>query len=1166
MSIDALRFERAAAPASIADPSLAASWTWNEATSAVRLADGPSWSRGRQDERSQVGPGACAWTVDDAAGTWAPDGSGAVTIGTPIRARYLLSGKNFVTNGTIESAATGWSGYGTPTPTVARSTAQAWQGSASLLVTWGTSGSAATQNALYQVSGLVVGRTYTVSAYVYVPASKPAVKVGIWFRAASPASTTNGAWQRLSVTFTATLASHYVNVANAAATTSGDTCYVDGIQLEEGAAATAFTSSAPSYAPLWSGFVSALQRSWVNGVRPVTRVTGTDLMGWLARQETSAPAAAAAGIKSLAPVAWWPFDDNAGARSFRQIGSSTAIGVLAMEGAGEQAGTAATLIDGVPALTLAPSAQYSGLGAGVIGGTVTLGAARTYTAHFRVSARPAAGVRAHLAGWADATTWLSLLVDESGRLCVDATLRGTAISWTGFADVSDNRWHHVAIALAQIGATSQAGMVVYVDGVPSTRNGAAWSPVTPACDTQSGLAAVAVSSGTLGLGRWRGDVAHVAAHSGTLTQAQVRQAAGPGCSAGLAADAAVTALLAPTGVVPTTVGTFAATLTALDTGKSMLGAIQQAALAERGLVHATAAGGIEVQGRSVRRAPSVALTLAPADVGSDLSPQADDGGVANDATVTGVGQLAARRVDATSVAAYGRRAASVSLPIADVASLDDHAAWLVTSASRPAVRIGAVNVALTAKAATVDTATALAVDLSDLVRITPLPGAPSTLDVTVEGVAMRASLAGLDVTWNVSPQAEPDLLDVAAQGTLIGWWDARWPAGAGTQTPDGALVKTLTDLSGGGRHAVAAGAVNLLWTSLADNEAAYDAYTWPGQWSDLPLYPAWAGVARSTGSKHDGSYGLECTWSASSKAYLTGIGIWPNDPSRIIIGGAVAGAPYTVSAWVYVPVGSPAVALGWTSSDHGTASTVGSWNRIYWQTYADTVDSGLPGHGIAGFIRMCVMPTADGYGTCYLDSVMVEEGHVTPGTFTTADPSTLRPRLRYGGPGSSPTLEASLIGHVLPLSSALTDTAPFTLYAVVRPDALDRYLLSSSASSVHLGLITSAAQAKWRLRYLADGDAVTSSAFASPVGKLCILTLQVAAGGVVSFRHNGVAVGGATDAGITGLSMDRIGGTAAGDTWSGGIGAILAYGDTHSAATVSRIERALALMWGVTLG
>lgn len=1161
MTLPPLRFEYAASPASIADPASSATWTWHDATGVVRLSDGPTWNRGRQDERQAVGPGAASWTVDDPSGDWAPDGSGVVSIGSPIRVRYALVTGNMVTNSTLETNATGWSGYGTPTPTVARSTAQAWQGSASLLVTWGTSASAASQNALYQVTGLVVGRQYTVSAYVRVPAGKPAVKVGIWFLAASAASSVTDAWERLSVTFTATLSSLYVNVANAAATTSGDTCYVDGIMIEEGSAASAFTATAPSWAPLWSGFVSGLQSAWVNGVLPVCRVRGIDLMGWLARQETSVPDAAASGIASLSPVCWWPCDDPAGALNLRQIGSS-AMPSLAAVHVGEGGGSLLMQVDGVPALRLDPVGDSGGyqLAANAPVGCST---DRTYAVHFRASRRPDGGTRAYLCGWADYVLGVDLLIDDGGRLAVDTRISGNPVTWSNWPDVADGRWHHVALVLQEIAGTGDYGLTAYLDGEPARRDGG-WSTGSPAADAQSNLVTANVSNIYLGQhAGWAGDIAHVVAFGAALTQEQIRTAAGPGCSSGLDAGEAVTALLAPTGVVPTTTGTFAAVLTALDASKSMLAAMQSAAAAERGIVHATAAGTLEVQARSVRRSASAALTLDATEVASDLAPQSDEQSVVNDVTVTGPNNAVARRIDQTSLAAYGRRAQSVSLPLGTVAACDDHAAWMVSTWSAPSVRVGAALVQATVKAATVDTATLLGVDVSDVVTISGLPGTPASLDLFVEGVAMRAGLAGLDVTFNLSPQAEPDLIDYAAEGTLLGWWDARFPAGTSTQVADQTLLKTVLDLSGNDHHASATGSVNLLNSLLATHETAYDAYTWPGSWSDqYNGYPAWSSYSRQSAMKHDGTYGGLATWAVGSKAHLTGIGIFPNDPAKVCEG-IIPGGAYTVSMWVLVS-GTVHAAVGHYTDTGTEHSGGGGWERLYWHTYADTSDTGLMGHAIAGNLKIGLVPTQDGYGLAYFDSVMVEEGHVTPGTFNTDAPATLRPRLRYGAPGSSPTLETSLVGHVLPLASAVTDALPCTLYAVVRPDALDRWLLAHSSTSGHFGLTSSAGGAKWLLRYKSAGDAVYSSEFASPVGSLCVVTVQIGTGGAVAFRHNGAAVGGGTDAGVLGLDFDRLVGTNAAP-WTGGIGAILAYGDAHDAATVARIERALALMWGVEL-
>lgn len=103
---------------------------------------------------------------------------------------------------------------------------------------------------------------HTFSAYVWVPTGSPTVKL----RAAGPgmtsvdsaASSTNNAWQRLSVTFTTVTAGTYtLSLRNFAAVTAASTSVnSDAWQLETGATATSFfsgVSSAPNLSYQWTG-------------------------------------------------------------------------------------------------------------------------------------------------------------------------------------------------------------------------------------------------------------------------------------------------------------------------------------------------------------------------------------------------------------------------------------------------------------------------------------------------------------------------------------------------------------------------------------------------------------------------------------------------------------------------------------------------------------------------------------------------------------------------------------------------------------------------------------------------------------------------------------------------------------------------------------------------
>jgi hypothetical protein len=148
---------------------------------------------------------------------------------------------NLADNPSMELGITGWGAGGTVPPTLSHSSAQARFGTDSLLITWGTGG--VTPNAAYTTTTPVeVGRTYTVSCYVYVPTGSPDVILNFdaVFLVFGDAATAKDQWVRISVTSVALDTSLTVYVWPTSSPSAGQTCYVDGIQIEDGSTPTTY--------------------------------------------------------------------------------------------------------------------------------------------------------------------------------------------------------------------------------------------------------------------------------------------------------------------------------------------------------------------------------------------------------------------------------------------------------------------------------------------------------------------------------------------------------------------------------------------------------------------------------------------------------------------------------------------------------------------------------------------------------------------------------------------------------------------------------------------------------------------------------------------------------------------------------------------------------------
>lgn len=108
--------------------------------------------------------------------------------------------------------------------TLAISTTQAHSGTSSMRVTY----TASPWRADAVQDWHIVGNRYTYTAWVYVPAGAPAVRVQVGGILGTQ-STVNNAWQQLTVTYTATVYAHTLQVVPVTTPTVGQLFYVDDV-------------------------------------------------------------------------------------------------------------------------------------------------------------------------------------------------------------------------------------------------------------------------------------------------------------------------------------------------------------------------------------------------------------------------------------------------------------------------------------------------------------------------------------------------------------------------------------------------------------------------------------------------------------------------------------------------------------------------------------------------------------------------------------------------------------------------------------------------------------------------------------------------------------------------------------------------------------------------
>jgi hypothetical protein len=213
--------------------------TWTDLTARVDLAAGISITGGAQDELSTIQVGTCTLTFDNVDGALTPENTASpyspnVIDGVPLRVSTFSVITNFVRNPSFEGGSVEtWEWPAGVEVTAVSGAVKTGAGAAR--VTWSPSASDYFQTTLY---GLTIGKAYTASAYVRVPAGDVAVKLRAGGQD-SAASAVNDAYTRLTVSFTATGAVATLRVMPNAAPAAGDLVSVDAVMVEEAASASA---------------------------------------------------------------------------------------------------------------------------------------------------------------------------------------------------------------------------------------------------------------------------------------------------------------------------------------------------------------------------------------------------------------------------------------------------------------------------------------------------------------------------------------------------------------------------------------------------------------------------------------------------------------------------------------------------------------------------------------------------------------------------------------------------------------------------------------------------------------------------------------------------------------------------------------------------------------
>jgi len=165
---------------------------------------------------------------------------------------------NYFSNPDIETDAAGFSAAGLPAPTVARTNTRPHSGTYSIEVTW--AGGYTFLPSLWIVSGtagLIAGKTYTWSAWIYVPAGSPDIFVFEPSVTAGPTITAKDTWTRI------TLSTNYAGTAKVLGLSAtgdgggaGTKLFVDDVMLTEGLTVPDYFDGGSAYSS-WDGVAHA---------------------------------------------------------------------------------------------------------------------------------------------------------------------------------------------------------------------------------------------------------------------------------------------------------------------------------------------------------------------------------------------------------------------------------------------------------------------------------------------------------------------------------------------------------------------------------------------------------------------------------------------------------------------------------------------------------------------------------------------------------------------------------------------------------------------------------------------------------------------------------------------------------------------------------------------
>ena len=753
-------------------------------TAYVRLVQGWSIQRGRQDELAAVTPGSLSLTLDNADGRFTI-GSTLIASPSPIKvdarirvneAANLPTRTNLVTNPSFEVDTTGWANNNNAS--LARSTVQSYVGSAALQVT--ATAAAADTVCWNQPSRQPVtpGATYTAQAQVLAATVGRNVQLALCWLDSSGASisyvtgsqvadVTTG-WVRASVTATAPTGAASAAVAPwVIGCAANEAHFVDAVMIEQGATPGAYfdgsTAAAAEYTYAWTGtanaststatarkytrhtgYVVSWPVAWPSGDDGFSIVTVTATDAQARAQRWTLKSVVEQELLADGPVVYYPLNEATGATSASDASGNNAVALAPGGDIPPYTTTVPTFgnSDG-PGAWSPTAANFTGGGQFLISGAQNLGTIALLEIAFNTTSLPVmpsggTWVTGGSTGLVDSLGPGSLFIgmNASGQL----TGKGAFGSLTGPV-VNDGKWH--LASLRYNGTTVD----LLLDG----------SVVASVAST---LVGEAIPAGINVAPNLTGAFAHVILYPtdpGATRIAAHASAVLTGFG-GQSGTSSITRFAGYAGVPTGTLDTSLTNTAYLDiAGSTAWDSIQKATDAELGLTFVDGSGNLTFHNRQrvpTKTTPDFTLDANYVDPATAFATDMQNVFNYVEATAVGTGITQIAR-DATSESSHGRYPTSLSYLVQSNAEALDRASWIVATHKEPGPRAGSLVFDLLTMTAT-QQAQALALEPDSWVQITGLPSQTpggTTANFIVQGFTENLSADAWTLTLNVADKA-----------------------------------------------------------------------------------------------------------------------------------------------------------------------------------------------------------------------------------------------------------------------------------------------------------------------------------------------------------------------------------------------------------------------------